>query len=251
MELNQQLIDLLSSDIKPTDALLAILGTFDEPCSVSDVQSRAFDHGYRRALRLNVSGTLVRSPRYAVRTGRGWAITTLGREYLLRRGLKTGVAAYRGPAESLRYALNNISHEQTRHFVEEAVGCHESGYHRSAVIMSWVGAVSMLQDHVVGHHLAQFNEVAQRKTRNWEAAKTSDDLGQIRESEFLDRLSDISVIGKDVKKELKVCLGRRNSCGHPNSLQVGEQESAYHLEMLINNVFSRVCSLCGERGSSD
>jgi len=44
----------------------------------------------------------------------------------------------------------------------------------------------------------------------------------MKESDFLDRLQAISVIGKSVKQELAKRLELRNSCGHPNTLTIGE-----------------------------
>jgi hypothetical protein len=59
----------------------------------------------------------------------------------------------------------------------------------------------------------------------------------MKEGEFLDRLVAISLIGKNVKAELKQCLDRRNGCGHPNSLKIGPATVAHHLEILLLNVF--------------
>jgi hypothetical protein len=59
------------------------------------------------------------------------------------------------------------------------------------------------------------------------------------EADFLDRIAAISVIGKNVKKELNDCLDRRNGCGHPNSLQIGANTVAHHIEILFLNVFQK------------
>jgi hypothetical protein len=40
-----------------------------------------------------------------------------------------------------------------------------------------------------------------------------------------------------VKNELKECLDRRNGCGHPNSLKIGANTVAHHIEILLLNVF--------------
>ena len=61
----------------------------------------------------------------------------------------------------------------------------------------------------------------------------------MREANFLVVLEAISVLGKNVKQELDICLQLRNSCGHPNSLQIGENKVFVHIEMLILNVFSK------------
>lgn len=58
----------------------------------------------------------------------------------------------------------------------------------------------------------------------------------MKESEFLDRLEGISVIGKNPKQQLIDALNLRNSCGHPNSLKIGAHKSAAQLETLLQNV---------------
>ena len=70
-------------------------------------------------------------------------------------------------------------------------------------------------------------------------AKTTDDLERMKEYDFLERLAAISVIGKNVKKELHDALALRNGCGHPTSLHIAEAKVAAHLEVLILNVFSK------------
>lgn len=79
---------------------------------------------------------------------------------------------------------------------------------------------------------------AKRRDSRWKNAKTSDDLTAMKESEFLNILEHLSVIGKNVKLELQnQCLVNRNSCGHPNSLKIGENTVAAHIELLILYVY--------------
>ena len=98
---------------------------------------------------------------------------------------------------------------------------------------------AVLHTHVVDKHLTAFNAEAKRRNKKWKDAKTSDDLGLMKESDFLDILQHLSIIGKNVKKELVACLDRRNGCGHPNSYQLSENIVAAHLETLLLNVFSK------------
>ena len=60
----------------------------------------------------------------------------------------------------------------------------------------------------------------------------------MKEHDFLQVLEAISVIGKSVKNELETCLKLRNGCGHPNSLKIGQNRVAAHLETLVFNVFA-------------
>jgi hypothetical protein len=66
-------------------------------------------------------------------------------------------------------------------------------------VLSWVGAVSVLQNYVHANVLAAFNTEASRRDAKWKTAKTVDDLGRMKEYDFLEVLESISVLGKNVK----------------------------------------------------
>ena len=117
----------------------------------------------------------------------------------------------------------------------------EYGLNKAAVVMTWSAAVYFLKKEVVKNHLDDFNAEAVKAHPKWRTAKTSDDLGLMKERDFLDRLENISLIGKDVKQQLQECLTLRNSCGHPNSLKVEKLKVASCVETLILNVFRRFC----------
>jgi hypothetical protein len=106
------------------------------------------------------------------------------------------------------------------------------------VVLSWVGAVALLQDHVVASHLAALNSEGQRRDANWKLARSADDLGKLKEATFLELLQATGILGKNVKQELDTCLRLRNGCGHPNSLKVGSNQVAAHLETLAQNVYA-------------
>ena len=110
---------------------------------------------------------------------------------------------------------------------------------RAAVVLSWIGAVSVLQRYIVDHKLNDFNTEAVRRNSKWKEAKTTDDLGLMKEVTFLDILQAISILGKNVKQELLKGLTLRNGCGHPNSLKLAEHKVSAHIEDLILNVYSQ------------
>lgn len=214
-----------------------ILATFNSPCRVQDIKTRAKGAGFRLIDKWNVSSILDRSEGLAIRTPEGWEITDAGKQQLRNLGVAKISPAAVQVATDLRAELAKIKDADTRNFVEEAINCYELGFCRSAMVMSWLAAVHILHRHVVASHLKEFNKEAQRVLPKWKAAKNTDDLGLMKESDFLDRLVAISVIGKDVKRELVQCLGRRNGCGHPNSLKIRANTVAHHLEILLLNVF--------------
>ncbi len=219
------------------DKLLFVLATFDAPCQINGIRTRAREGGFAIPRGWNLSSTLSRSGGLAVRTPDGWELTDSGRERLHSLGLTHLSPAAADVAHSLRAELANIKDADTRALVEEAIKCFEYQLYRAAVVFSWVAAVQLLQQYVHANHLAAFNAEAQRVDTKWKPAKSTDDFGRMKESDFLDRLVALSIIGKNVKTELVDCLDLRNGCGHPNSLKLGANTVAHHLEMLLLNVF--------------
>ena len=164
-------------------------------------------------------------------------ITEPGKQHLRNLGVTKLSPAAVHVATDLRSELAKIKNNSTRLFVEEAIKCYEAELYRSAIVMSWLAAFDVLHNHIHQNHLAAFNAEAKRVDGRWRDANTTDDLGRIAEADFLDRIVAISVIGKNVKKELKDCLDRRNGCSHPNSLKIGPNTVAHYIEILLLNIF--------------
>lgn len=230
----------LHKDLERLDKLLLVLATQDEPVSVSKVIEIAAAAGFRdpKNKKWNVSAILGASKGKAVRTA-GWELTDAGKMHLRTLGVSSISPAAMQVAVDLRNHLAKVTDEKTRDFVEEAIKCYEAGLYRSAIVMSWLGAINVLQKHVHQNYLAAFNAEALRVKANWKPAASQDDIGKMSESDFLDRIEALSIIGKNVKAQLKVCLDLRNGCGHPNSLNVSVNKSAAHIETLLQNVFER------------
>ncbi|MGI1663792.1 hypothetical protein ACRDNQ_16255 [Palleronia sp. KMU-117] len=227
----------LHQDLPRLEKLLLVLAVLDRPALLAEVRDEARKAGFRIPATWNVSSTLARSKGKAIRTPEGWEITDSGKALLRSLGVADVSPSALNVASDLRKHLENIADTETRAFLDEAINCHEYGLYRAAIVMSWVGAVSVLHKHVHSNHLALFNKEASRVDDKWKVARTRDDLGRMNEDKFLDTIERISVIGKNVKDALKECLKRRNGCGHPNSLKVSINQSAAHLEVLLHNVF--------------
>lgn len=231
--------DLLSQDLTDRDKALVCLAVDPvEPRGIKDVTQMAFDAGWRQVRRKNLSSVFSRSRGLAVRSGNGWELTSAGSHHVAKLAGPLMNSPIPVVASALRAHLVKIADGDTQSFVEEAITCFETRQYRGAVVLSWVGAVSVLQTHVVNHCLASFNTEAQRRDAKWKTAKTADDLGLMKEDTFLDVLQAISVIRKSVKQELKKGLTLRNGCGHPNSLKLAEHKVSSHIEDLMLNVFA-------------
>ena len=227
----------LHRDVSRLDKLLLVLASFSDSCTLAELKERALGAGLRINDSWAASTILSRSKGMAIRTPAGWEVTDSGRRHLRELGVSSIGPAALEVATGLRAELAKIVNEDTRAFVEEAIECYESHLYRSAIVMSWLAAIDVLQRRVIANHLKAFNAESRRVDPKWKIAKTSDDIGRMREVDFLERIAATSVIGKNVKTELKACLDRRNGCGHPNSLKVGANTVTHHIEVLLLNVF--------------
>jgi hypothetical protein len=241
-----QLRELLQDErLNKTDQLLLILGVeLDIPKSVSKIREIGRANGLPEVEQRNISALLKSARRAAIHVPQGWILSAKGRKLLMKKipdlsGHETPAASI---AVELRKHLGKITDSDTLAFLDEAIRCYESKppLYRAAVVLSWVGAMSVLYNHVIQHRLAEFNSEARRRDPKWKDAKAIDGFSRMKEHDFLDTIETLGIIGKNVKQELQNnCLHLRNSCGHPNSFQVGEHRTAAHLETLIQNIFAK------------
>ena len=237
----ESLKDLLSdsSYSRQDKVLICMAVDSSSPKEVAVIRKLAVDAGATEAKKWNIADILTRAKGLAIRTPDGWELTSDGRRRIAElAGSYTAAVAPR-VAAALRHQLPTIMAEETRDFVEEAVRCHEAGLYRAAVVLSWVGAIALLQDHVLAINLSSFNAEATRRDPKWKPARNRDDIARMKEFEFLQVLEAVSIIGKSVKHQLEAALKLRNGCGHPNTLRIGEATAAAHLETLVLNVFGK------------
>jgi len=129
---------------------------------------------------------------------------------------------------------------QTRSFVQEAIKCAKNDTPRAAIIMSWCGAISSMQEFTFEKHLDAFNIDAVKNGLLKGPAKTLADMRDIsKESLFLESLARVSILDNASKRALKRCLDRRNDVGHPSEVKLSDAAVADHFETLMLNVFER------------
>lgn len=229
---------LQQDGLSRADRVLLVLASLDQPAKNPAIVQRGLDVGCNMG-KWNIADILSKAKGITIRLPDGHEVSEKGHARLEQLGVNKLPPAAAKVAQDMRKHMANIKDETTRAFVDEAIKCHEAGLLRSAVVMSWLAAVSVLRQVVVTKHLAAFNAEAQRMNSKWKAAKTTDDIGEMKELEFLERLAGIGVVGKNVKAQLLNGLNLRNGCGHPNSLKVGANVVAAHIEMLLLNVFDK------------
>lgn len=231
--------------LKREDSLLLILAVdADSPKSVQTITNMGRTAGYPEIRNWNVSSILKRARGLAVRLPGGWSLTSGGRDRVRSLGVLPALKSLKvvNNAQQLKQEASKLMNADTKAFVEEAIAAYEGGLYRSAVVLSWAGAVSLIYDRVMATSLATFNAEAKRRDTKWKDAKIKDDLARMQEADFFDIIGSppVSIIGKNLKEELKSnCLKLRNACGHPSSLRIGESKTSAHLEILILNIFSK------------
>ena len=224
------------------DQLLVLLAIKPvSPLSVQKIKERCTTAGLPRLAKMNISDVLGSANGFVARTREGWELQQPGvlrvREIAQAANVNLVVTH---SSQSLRGHANSVTDPLTKSFVIEAITCFEAHQYRAAVVFSWAGAIALLHRHVFSHKLAEFNAEATRRDAKWRTVKQQDDLGRMKEHDFLDACEAIGVVGKSVKQILQnECLTLRNACGHPNSLSIAENSVAAHIEKLINNVFSK------------
>ena len=230
---------------KPTlmkrDKVLLILIYDDESVKpVSKIKQIGVELGLRECTKWNITAYLRNAKGYALLLKNGWHITLAGKQYLIdNKFIDEEKSILKNDISDLSKQISKIRDSNTKSFLQEAVSCLEHHLLKSAVVFSWVGAVAILHDHVISTHLSAFNKEALRRDHKWKNAKNADDLGKMKEHNFLELLEALSIIGNNVKQELQQCLKLRNACGHPNTLKIGERKVAAHIEILLLNVYSK------------
>lgn len=236
-----QLKDVVHRDnLKRLDiALLCVAAAGGLSIPTSEVRRLAIQVGVKDAKKINFSAVLSSADGRVFRTPKGWELTATGRKRIdtLCDGIINSPIAIQ--TNHLRNLLSGIKNENTHNFLTEAITCAESSLYRAAVVLSWAGAISLLHSSVIANHLQEFNAEVSKRNKHWKNAKTEDDLSLLKESVFIEIACIVGLFGKDVKQQLELALRLRNSCGHPNSLRIGPNKVAAHLEILALNIYSR------------
>lgn len=220
--------------------LLLVFWNKESSKSISDIKKLGSENGLKECAKWNIPDVLGKSKGKATALKDGWTLTTPGRTHLLEKKYITQKKSFvLNDVSDLKTHSLKIKNSQTKSFVEEAISCLEADLLRAAVVLSWVGAVAILYDEIIAHHLIAFNTEALRRDAKWKSAKNADDLAKMKEADFLNVIESISLIGKNVKQELEQSLKLRNGCGHPNSLKFGFRRVAAHIEVLIMNIYSK------------
>lgn len=223
------------------DALIVCLASIGGSATVAEIKNRAMQAGIPKVAKWNLSAVLGRAHSLTRRVDGTWKLTKAGWKRASELGLNPSSHVVFDTDRLLAATIASITNLDRRHFLEEAHKCFGAGLGRAAVVLSWVGAVWILQSEVVHRNLAAFNTAGVSRFNRTKAVfreiRTIEDFGRIGESDLLQLLEDIGFLGKSLHKQLRDRLDFRNGCGHPNSMVVDPHTVASHIHFLCNNVY--------------
>jgi hypothetical protein len=220
-----------------------------QPAAPALVREKGLEIGFKPIKKWNVSDILARAGKegQAASLPGGWKITQSGLEVVADH-YKPEAAIVAEARHSLKAHLQKVVDPQRRAFLDEAILAFDVRAYRAAVVLAWVGAMHILQEHIVAHHLASFNSAGLARAAKAISAgdkhafvpiRTLKDFGALGEAEVLQISQDAGILHKAEKHTLHERLDLRNQCGHPNPLVIGEHTVAHHLEILMLNVYSK------------
>lgn len=189
--LNRDLLTelLARPELPRREAILSILATeIDQPKAITEIKKIGKQYGLRSIENWNVADILIRSKGLCTKLKDGWVLTPTGSR-IVSELVPNQTPHVRNISSVLRQLIEGIKDSDTQQFLTEAAFCFDSGCYRAAIVLSWVGAVSILHDFIVTYKLNEFNQEAIRRNPKWQNAKNSDDLSRMKEKDFLDVLS--------------------------------------------------------------
>jgi hypothetical protein len=232
---------LARRDISKTDKYLLIVAMHDGPMKANDIRAVARQNGWRDGAG-SLPGDYLKQTKNAIYVPNGWTVTQACKKSLADRRLMNAAGVLTPVTEALERYLMDVHDPENARFVEEAVQCVKNKSYRSAIVLTWVGAVYLLYQHVLKHRLAEFNQEGHRRfqKKGWSDVGDVDGLATtVTESVFLNMLEHIGVVTKAEQKELQNCLDRRNTAGHPNSASFEEVTVGAHIHELISKVYRK------------
>lgn len=229
-----------SGDLNQRDLMLICLAYYGGQARPSELKQAAGLLGYRSYKKLNPSLVLGRMSGFVSRRVDGsstWVLLSAGEERLVMMGFAAALERRRLPELELRSLVGKIQDEDRKRFVSEALLAHEFQLHRSSIVMTWVGALSILQDALISSRPAETLEAfKKRRTKVKEIDKTH--FESMRDIDVIELARATDVLTKNEFSLLRFCLDSRNVSGHPNSFHATANEAALQLERLINIIYA-------------
>lgn len=222
--------------------ILLLLHHLQQPAKPSAIVGLAIEVGFKSIKNWNISDILKKlaNASMVAKIEEGWIALAESNAQLEASNCYLAPKLLIETRHGLKDHVARVKSADRRRFLDETLICLDARAYRAAIVLAWVGAVHVLQEHIVSNHLAAFNAAGiARHPKDFKILKNSGDFGRMKEGDLLQLCEDASIFGKAEKQELGERLGLRNRCGHPNSIVFAEHAAAAHVETLISTVYEK------------
>jgi hypothetical protein len=190
----------------------------------------------------NLGRALLQARERVDRTGGApvrWYLTDTGERYCVDElNLSPPLTTVAHDVSVLAAVARNISDDDIRAYVEEAIKCLETGALRAAIVFLWTGAIRQLQERAIENGLKPLNDALAKQDPTGRVVKTVDDFAYVKDRTFLDATPRIGILDKGEKDTMVDALGLRNRCGHPTKYRPGESRTKGFIEDVVGIVFA-------------
>jgi hypothetical protein len=132
----------------------------------------------------------------------------------------------------LTKVVAGLSSAEESDYLNEAIQCANSGYHRAAIVMGWCAAVDRMQRKIQTVGFAKFNSASQTvksqtsgKFKNWNKSFNITTLGELQaifDADLIVVLEGLGLLDGNQAARLNRALQDRNQSAHPGSAPIEE-----------------------------
>jgi hypothetical protein len=197
-----------------------------------------------RWAKVNVADVLSKSGSLADTTGlkgkaRLWNLTDSGREHIRQLlHLPAADVEIEHDVGSLERLVQNLSDQDVRNYLDEAIKCLQVGALRSCVVFVWSGAIRTIQTNMMAKGATSVTTAIHRHDPNARNVKSIDDFAYVKDTVLLLAAKDLGILDKNEKDVLTEALNLRNRSGHPGKYRPGVKKVSAFLEDIPSIVFS-------------
>jgi hypothetical protein len=167
-----------------------------------------------------------------------WKLTDSGAAYVRELlGLPEAEPEIEYDVGSLTVLSAQITDENIRAYVDEAIQCLSVGALRAAIVFIWTAAIRTLHEYATAEGITKVNAALKKQDPKAREIKTADDFAYVKDRKFLDAAPDIGILDKGEKETLIEALNLRNRCGHPTKYRPKENKAKGFIEDVVGIVW--------------
>lgn len=175
--------------------------------------------------------------RHFVKTEKGYVLERSYREKL--SSAVGGRSSAIKTAVDLRLHASRLAIGTSAAYLEEAIGCFESGFYRAAIVMTWCLGYDSFRGWLFLSHLTRINA----QMSNWKKPYSIvriEDFDDLSERIVIDTADKAGLLTKLSHKVLVALLDQRNDYAHPSGRSVTEAVAEAFMQQVMDEVVAKL-----------